>query len=71
MTNLEKKEKNKKALGAILTTIGIILIILSVFIVFTSPQHGDYTSNFILAFIGTVCTFVGNYLYHGYLKFFN
>jgi len=83
MTNLEKKEKNKKALGAILTTIGIVLIILSIFIVFTSPQDGgvdannpynasvDYSINFMLVFIGTACSFAGNYLYHGYLKFFN
>ena len=66
----EKAEKNKQALGAIITIVGIGLIVIGIV---TGLNHvpESLSTGFFMCLAGTVLTFVGNYFRNGYIKFFN
>lgn len=69
-TNKNLQEKSKEGVTNLILLIGIVMIILGIIIGFKSfPDHAG--SAFLLCGMGTIITFIANYLNHGYFKFFN
>jgi hypothetical protein len=69
-TNKNLQEKSKEGVTYFILLIGSVMIILGIIIGFKSfPDHAG--SAFLLCGMGTIITFIANYLNHGYFKFFN
>ena len=65
-----KQQKNKEAIGAIITLVGICFIIFGAAFGVSNMMENSIGA-FFLCLFGTILTFVGNYFRNGYLKFFN
>ena len=64
------KEKNKEGFANIMTMVAIALILGGIVVgFFNFPEN--VKNAFFLCLSGTIINFVGIYMRHGYMKFFN
>lgn len=63
-------QKNREGIANIILMVGIVLIVMG-FIFGVSDMSENAGKAFFICGIGTVLTFVSNYLKNGYIKFFN
>ena len=64
-------QKSKEGLGNIITVVGAILILMGIFYSVSVGIDNGWQVSFFTCLIGTILTFVGQYLKNGYIKFFN
>ena len=63
-------QKNREGIANIILLVGIILILMGV-VFGVSNILENAGKAFIICGVGTVLTYVSNYLKNGYIKFFN
>jgi len=67
---MDKNKKNKEGITNLITFTGVCLIIIGIVAGLINIDD-NWSKAFFCCLIGTVMTFIGNYMTNGYIKFFN